>query len=224
MIEDFCKTTMARDIIALLDHLNIVEPVHLIGHDIGGKIAFALATRHAERFRSVVGGENILLGTEAFQSYRVDPESAALLFHFIFHLVSPLAEALVEGKEKLYIEHFFHKLSHNLEAFPDEVVDVYAKAYAKPGAMRAAMGIYKAFEEDHKDNLEWIRRKGKCAVPSLVLNGDDSRVADAARSMGEQVTQEDKMELGIVMGSGHYMAEENPEVFVEQVLGFFGRH
>jgi pimeloyl-ACP methyl ester carboxylesterase len=31
---DFCKTTMAADMIALLDKLDIAEPVHVIGHSV----------------------------------------------------------------------------------------------------------------------------------------------------------------------------------------------
>lgn len=30
---DFRKTTMAQDVIHLLDHLNITEPIHVVGHD-----------------------------------------------------------------------------------------------------------------------------------------------------------------------------------------------
>ncbi|KAK4498365.1 hypothetical protein PRZ48_011023 [Zasmidium cellare] len=220
---DYRKTTMAKDIIALLDHLNIVEKIHLIGHDIGGKIAFALATRHAERFRSVVWGENVLPGTEAYVKSRTVPEQTVLFFHFIFHCVSPLAETLVEGKEKLYIEHFFHKLSHNLSAFSDDVVEHYAKAYSQPGAMRAAMAVYKAFEEDHKENIEWIKKEGKCNVPSFVLTGEKSWVGDAVK-MGREVTVEEVMEVGVVKGAGHYVAEENPEGFVDVVVEFIGRH
>ena len=40
---------MAADIIALLDHLGINEPVHVVGHDVGEEIAFALASRWPER-------------------------------------------------------------------------------------------------------------------------------------------------------------------------------
>lgn len=50
---DFRKTTMAADIVALLDKLALTEPVYVIGHDIGGIVAFALASRHLERVRSV---------------------------------------------------------------------------------------------------------------------------------------------------------------------------
>jgi pimeloyl-ACP methyl ester carboxylesterase len=222
--DDWRKTTMAKDIIALLDHLHIFEPIHLIGHDIGGKIAFALATRHAERFRCVVWGENILPGTEAYTMCRTVPEQTVLLFHFIFHCVSPLAEALVEGKEKLYVQHFFQKLCYNRDAFPDEVVQVYAHAYAQPGAMKCAMGIYKAFDEDHRENQEWIKNNGKCSLPTLLLNGEKSLIADQGEAMGRQVTEADKIEMGVVEGAGHYIAEENPEGFAEQVLGFLNKY
>lgn len=52
-VSDFRKTTMAVDMVALLDGLSIEEPVHVIGHDIGGMVAFALASRYPNRVQSV---------------------------------------------------------------------------------------------------------------------------------------------------------------------------
>lgn len=53
-VHDFRKTTLAADVVALLDVLDIRRPVHVVGHDIGGMIAFALASRYGgDRVRSV---------------------------------------------------------------------------------------------------------------------------------------------------------------------------
>lgn len=51
--ESFTKAMMAADIIMLLDHLGLTEAVHVVGHDIGGIIAFALALRWPERVSTV---------------------------------------------------------------------------------------------------------------------------------------------------------------------------
>lgn len=71
---DFRKSTMAGDIVALLDALHITEPVHVVGHDIGGMIAFALASRWPERVRSLSWGECPLPGTQSFERDTTDPE------------------------------------------------------------------------------------------------------------------------------------------------------
>lgn len=102
---DFRKTTMAADMLALLDKLDITEPVHVVGHDIGGMIAFALASRHPQRVKSVCWGECPLPGTSAYRQSRT--EDAVQFFNFIFHSVSDLPEALVAGREREYMSAIF---------------------------------------------------------------------------------------------------------------------
>jgi pimeloyl-ACP methyl ester carboxylesterase len=218
---DFRKTTMAVDMIALLDKLNIKEPVHVIGHDIGGMVAFALASRHPERVKSVCWGECPLPGTSAY--YRDKTDNAVQQFHFIFHCVSDLPEALVAGRERVYVSHFLNKITYNLDAFSEADVDHYAAAYAQPGAMRCAFGVYRAFEKDAEENRDWIeaKGKGKCKVPSMVLSGEMSRHREAALEMMLEVTERDNVfESGLVEGAAHYLAEESPEGFVRAVLPY----
>jgi len=219
---DFRKTTMAADMLALLDELNIKEPVHVIGHDIGGMIAFALASRHPSRVRSVCWGECPLPGTEAYRKDRTD--NAVQQFHFIFHFVADLPEALVAGRERVYVSHFLNKITYNLAAFSEADVDFYGQAYAQPGAMRCAFGVYRAFEKDAGENREWIENNGKCKVPSLVLSGEKSRHREEAFGMVVEVTERELVKEGVVEGAAHYLAEESPEGFVKAVLPFLVAH
>lgn len=219
---DYRKSSMAADIIALLDHLGMKNPVHVIGHDIGGMIAFAMASRWPERVRSVCWGECPLPGTQEY--YQDRTEHAVQQFHFIFHSVPDLPEALIAGKERVYITHFFSKLTHNLEAFGEADVDHYTRLYSEPGAMRCALNVYRAFEEDTKQNIEWTKQHGKCDVPTLILSGEQSRLKDGAKEMVLEMTQGKSVEVGLVQNAGHYVAEENPGGFVEAVLAFVQKH
>jgi pimeloyl-ACP methyl ester carboxylesterase len=219
---DFRKTTMAADMLALLDALDIKEPVHVLGHDIGGMIAFALASRHPERVRSVCWGECPLPGTVSYEKSKT--EDAVQFFHFIFHSVPDLPEALVAGKERVYVSHFLNKITFNLGAFGEDDVDFYGEAYAQPGAMRCAFGVYRAFEKDKEENREWVGSEGKCRVPSLVVSGEMSRHRGEAREMALEVTEREILEEGVVKGAAHYLAEENPSGFVEVVLPFLDAH
>src|SRR4051794_36239681 len=97
---DFRKSTMANDIALLLDYLQVDEAVHVVGHDIGGMIAYAFATRHAERTKSLVWGECPLPGTTAYEEDRTI--HGVQQFHFFFHSIPDLPEALVTGHEELY--------------------------------------------------------------------------------------------------------------------------
>lgn len=213
---------MAADMIALLDQVGVIEPVHVIGHDIGGMIAHAVASNYPECVRSVVWGECPLPGTSTYTRERT--ENAVQQFHFIFHSVPDLPEALIAGKERLYVAHFLRKITYNLAAFSEADIDYYANAYTEPGAMRCALNVYRAFEEDAEENRQFLAEHGKCRVPSMVLSGAESRHRFGAEEMAAEVTEQDMLTVGKVKGAGHYLAEENPEAFSEVVLGFISRH
>jgi pimeloyl-ACP methyl ester carboxylesterase len=219
---DFRKTTMAADMIALLDKLAITSPINVIGHDIGGMVAFALASRFPKRVRSVCWGECPLPGTSTY--YRDRTEHAVQQFHFIFHSVPDLPEALVAGRERIYISHFLNKITYNLAAFSEADIDFYAAAYAQPGAMRCAFGVYRVFEKDAEENRGVIDALGKCEVPTLILSGEFSRHLEEAKEMALEVTQSEVVEQGVVKGAAHYLAEESPGGFVEAVLPFLAKH
>jgi len=219
---DFRKTAMAADMVALLDKLGVTEPVHLVGHDIGGMIAFALASRCPERVRSVCWGECPLPSTGAYNRDRTD--NAVQQFHFVFHAVPDLPEALVAGRERIYVSHFLNKITYNLAAFSEDDIDHYAAAYAQPGAMRCAFGVYRAFETDAQENRQWVEARGKCQVPTMILSGEFSRHREEAYEMSLEVTDGKMVEVGVVEGAAHYLAEESSGGFVEAVLSFLAKN
>lgn len=208
--------------LALLDKLAITERIHVVGHDIGGMVAFAFASRFPERVRSVCWGECPLPGTGVYDRDRT--QHAVQQFHFIFHCVSDLPEALVAGKERVYVGHFLNKITYNLAAFGEADVDYYAAEYAAPGALRCALGVYRAFERDAEENRRWVEVRGKCRVPSMVLSGEFSRHREDALEMAREVVDDEVVVEGVVGGAAHYLAEENPGGFVEAVLRFLGRN
>ncbi|KAF9874252.1 alpha beta hydrolase fold protein [Colletotrichum karsti] len=215
---DFRKTTMANDMILLLDYLKITDPVHIVGHDIGGMIAYAFATRHADRTASLVWGECPLPGTTAHEEDRTT--HGVQQFHFLFHSVPDLPEALVSGREEIYLSHFFDKISHRRLAISKADLDHYVEMYSRPGALRCAFGVYRAFLTDARENREWIEQHGKCKVKSLGLSGGEGRHKETALEMFEEVHEEGSVQIAEVPGSGHYVAEENPDGFVQAILSF----
>ncbi|KAK5706310.1 hypothetical protein LTR97_001298 [Elasticomyces elasticus] len=219
---DFTKATMAADILKLLDYLQIEEPIHLVGHDIGGMIAFAFAHRYPKRVKTVCWGECPLPGTKTY--YRDRTEHAVQQFHFIFHCIPDLPEALIRGNERIYLTHFFNKIAYNLNAFTEADIDHYVSAYSQPGAIRCGLDVYRAFEKDAEDNLASVERNGKVNVPTMVLSGARSRHKLEAEEMVLEVTEKAKVEVGLVEGAAHYLAEENPEGFAETVLAFIEKH
>ncbi|KAF2502180.1 alpha/beta-hydrolase, partial [Lophium mytilinum] len=211
------KVTMATDLHTLIrSHLSITSRIHIVGHDIGGMIAYAYATRFAEHVASVVWGECPLPGTSVYEEVKRTDD----VFHFLFHRVPDLPEALVAGRERVYLKHFFDKQSFNTAWITKEALDVYASAFEQPGAMRAGFEIYRTFEQDARENREWWKKEGRCGVPALGLFGGEFLLQELAGGMMGEGHEEGKWSVRVVEGSGHYVAEEAPEGFVREVLGF----
>lgn len=215
-VSDFAKKSLATDLFRLMtEQLRITKKIHVVGHNIGGMIAHAYVAQFPEHVASIVWGECPLPGTNLFDELK----HSRTHWHFDFHGHNPeIAVALVSGKEKLYLKHFFDRLTQNQAAFGPDVVEFYTMQYSMPDALRCAFFTYSAFEIDAQDNRTWLRKKGKIDVRNMILSGDRSWAAEGAKSMAEEVYNAPK--VGIVQNSGHYLAEENPEGFVEKVLEF----
>jgi pimeloyl-ACP methyl ester carboxylesterase len=213
------KTQMAQDLhILIRDHLNMKGKIHVVGHDIGGMIAFAYASRYSNDVASVIWGECPLPGTSTYEQIKGSPD----VFHFVFHQVPDLPEFLIAGKEREYCKHFFDKIIYNSAAITLEDLDHYALAYEQPGAIRAGLEVYRAFEKDAEENRSWLKTHGKVKVPSLLMMGGKFMLAQSAETMASEFHE--GAEVMVIKESGHYIAEEDPEGFVKGVLNFVGKY
>ncbi|PWN87669.1 alpha/beta-hydrolase [Acaromyces ingoldii] len=210
------KATMAEDLFKLVQHLHVPLPIHVVGHDLGGMVAHAFATSFPQATASIAWGECPLPGSSHYEACRF----SVAKFHFLFHCVPDgLPEALVAGREGLYMQQFFDRLTVRTENLSPDTIRHYVEAYSRPGAMRAGMDTYRAFEADARRNIEVRQAQGSCTVPSLLISGALSSHASEAAAMGAEFYTSPKTAL--VEGSGHYLAEENPADFVAKLVAFF---
>ena len=213
------KATMATDLHKLVTSvLGIKEKIHVVGHDIGSMIAHAYATQFPNDTASVCWGEAPLPGSPQFQERKTSMGG----WHYTFHGVPDLPELLVEGKEKIYLKHFYDRLSQNPDAISNDDLAVYAQAYALPGGLRCGFNCYRAFNEDGVQNNKWLEEKGPCPVRSLSLWGSESYIGEvgALEMAGRYYAN---VQYGSVARSGHWIAEENPKGFVESVLAWVAK-
>jgi pimeloyl-ACP methyl ester carboxylesterase len=214
------KTQMAEDLHLLITHhLGIKDKIHVVGHDIGGMIAFAYASRYPDDVASVIWGECPLPGTSCYE----DIKGTTDVFHFVFHQVPDLPEFLIAGKEREYCKHFYDKHIYNTAGIDDEALDHYALMYSQPGAIRAGLEVYRAFEKDAEENKQWLKDNGKLKVPSLLMGGEESMLTKLSETMASEC-HEPAAGVVTVEVSGHWIAEENPEGFVKDVLEFLTIH
>lgn len=209
------KQTMAEDIHRLLrQHLRVEGPVVLVGHDIGSMIAYAYAQAHRFDVSHLVMVDAPLPGTTIFDRLRADPR----VWHFAFHGARDVAEMLVAGRERQYLQAFFNARIFDPSAIDEDDFEIYVSAYAAPGAMRAGFELYRAFDRDAEDNRIALERNGKLTIPVLAVGGATSTSGPLVEEMMREVA-EDVTGLR-VPGTGHWVAEENSSAFVNAVLEF----
>jgi pimeloyl-ACP methyl ester carboxylesterase len=209
----YSKWEMAEDIHLLLhEHLGLTQPAFVLGLDIGSMVATAYAFRYRSDTRALGYGEASQPGTSFYDRIKHTPTE----WHFLFHQVLDLPEALVAGRERLYLQYFYDRLG----ARPTAVdTDAFVKAYEQPGAMRAGFDLYRAFEQDAEDIRAALESGGRLKIPCLGLYGEASishrgGVEEVGREIAEVVS------VAGIAGAGHWMADENPDGLVESVLRF----
>jgi pimeloyl-ACP methyl ester carboxylesterase len=206
------KKTMAHDIHALAGALGH-RRIRIVGHDIGLMVAYAYAAQYPAEVERIALMDAFLPGVGEWKTVWLLRD----LWHFHFYGETPLK--LVDGRERIYLEHFWNDFA----ADPKHSVSegdrqFYAAAYAQPGAMRAGFEVFRAFEKDAEDFAQSARAKLK--APMLVLTGE--------KASGEFLIQQarlvaDNVEGVVVKKSGHWLMEEAPEQIIPRLVAFLNR-
>ncbi len=197
---------MAEDVHQLAEHLHL-EHVYVVGHDIGGMVAYAFARRYPETSRGVMMLDSPLPGLgpwDAVQANRIS-------WHINFQQTPGLPERLLAGREAIYLRYFLDS-----GTFSDADVARYARAYAAPEHLRAALEIYRAFPANEKFNAA---QQSAISVPLILAPGKNSpfeklmpSFADALRAHGCA-----NVEIEVIENSVHYVADEQPDAVAQLI-------
>jgi pimeloyl-ACP methyl ester carboxylesterase len=157
--------TLADDVHGLVEALGLGR-VHVVGHDIGGWVAFAFARRHADITASATVIETPAPGIEPWLDLDVDVS----LWHGEFHMIPDLPEALVTDRQAVYFRYFFDVGTVDTGAIGSDDLEHYAHAYRRPEQLRAAFEFYRAIPENMAFNAE---QRGPTDVPLLLVGGEN---------------------------------------------------
>jgi pimeloyl-ACP methyl ester carboxylesterase len=116
----------------------------VVGHDLGSMVAFAYTLRYRDDVLSLTTMEAPLPGTDYYEHRKV----AKSAWHFDFHANPDIAVYLTHGRERWYITRFFDDLTYQPDAISQDDLDVYARAFEAPGAMRSLCEIYRELDHD----------------------------------------------------------------------------
>lgn len=205
------KVAQARDLAAILDRLGIKDAA-LVTHDIGNMVGYAFAVQYPSRTTKWVAMDAPLPGLGHWDELFKNPK----VWHFNFR--GPDVERLVAGRERILLDRFYNDLSAVPARIDEQTRDHYAALYARPGAIHNALGgQFAAFAQDAVDNQKLLAEKGKLAIPVLAIGGDHS-FGDAFP--GEIGFAASNVRGAVIVNSGHWIMEEQPEQAIAVIVPF----
>lgn len=208
----YSATAMAADIRQLQEQLHL-QHAYLVGHDVGAMVAYAFVRRYPQALRGAMIVDAPLPGVAPWKEFIAQP----FVWHIHFQQVSGLPEELVAGRQTAYLRYFLDP-----EHFSDAAVARYAGSYATPEQLHAAFEIYRAFPADAKFNAAQHNRIG---VPLVLLAGSESPVAKDLPVMAAALRAHGctNVRLGVVQGSSHFIADEQPSALSEYIERYASR-
>jgi pimeloyl-ACP methyl ester carboxylesterase len=212
------KRVMATDVKELMDRLRI-DRAHVIGHDIGARVAYAFAVQYPERLLSLTVAEAFIEGLAGTAEFKRFAPTNPRTQHFA--RFARVDEALAEhqGKEEELVLSFMNSRSKVRKFVADDVTR-YTASLKRDGGLRAAFMTYEAFDRDaaFAANAATSRLS---EIPALAI---------ACQNPAGNVLQRQLVAAGlknvkgvILDGCAHWIYEENPSETLPVIVDFLGR-
>ena len=207
------KASLAADVKAFADHLGLEDPL-IVGHDIGGMVAYAYARQYPDELSGVAILDVPIPGLDPADAIAASSHA----WHYDFHNQVGLAEKLVQGRQVEYFSYFINKVTANPEAISTDEIEVYAKAYETPESLRAGFEFYRAFDDDA---AFFQAQNSQFTVPVLVVGAEFS-TGGALPIMEQSFAKQGATDITTVLveGSGHWLAEEQSVATVQVIEDF----
>jgi pimeloyl-ACP methyl ester carboxylesterase len=187
-----------------------VQKAEVVGHDIGLMVAYAYAAQFPAEVEKLVVMDAFLPGVGEWEAIYNNPG----FWHFRFN--GPTPEALVQGRERIYFEHFWNDFAADkTHSIPEADRKAYTAAYSRPGRMRAGWAYFVSFQQAAKDFAQLSQTK--LTMPVLVIGGE--------KALGDALAQQMKLVASnvtvvVLKDTGHWVLEERPKETTEALQKF----
>ena len=218
---DFAAPAQAASVRGLIAELGLERPV-LVGYDVGGRVAQAIAREAPEEVRGLVLsppmpgiGERVL-----------SPGAQREFWYQHFHRLTLAEELMALGPPavRVYLAHFWSHWSAQGWELPADELDRLVETYAAPGAFAASIAWYRAGAGAVERSLAETAPapEDRIAAPTLVLWGDEEPLfpLEWADGIGEFFAD---ATLETLAGVGHFTPLEAPEAMAEGVRAILAR-
>lgn len=194
---------LVADAVAVLDAVD-VETAHVVGHDWGGAVAWALAGRHRDRVTSLTA-----LSTPHPAALRdaalTSTQGVRSSYMAWFQLPWLPEQVLLAGGGRVL------RTALTRSGLPTSWADHYVSRMQEPGALAAALAWYRAIPADPGF------RAGRASCPVTLVSGrrDPAFARAAVRKSEQYVTGPMRL---VDLDAGHWLPERHAGDVAEEVL------
>lgn len=195
---------------ALLEHLGVHEPVHLLVHDYGNSVAQELLARHEEgRFA---------MTSCAFLNGGLFPEThRAVLSQKL--LLSPLGGFFGKLFDRRRLAQNFAKVFGPATQPSEAELDTFWELIRHNDGQRVMHRLIHYILDRREHRERWVGAMQRTALPLRLIDGPADPISGAHMAVRyrELIPQPDTVELD---GIGHYPQVEAPELVLDHYLAF----
>ena len=198
-IAAYAMPHLVADVIAVADKLGATR-FHLIGHDWGGAVAWAVAGAHADRLKTLT-----VLSTPHSEALtaaiRSDPDQQTRSgYMLMFRAPEGVAETYLLGDEAANL-----RAVYKGKVAPGQI-DSIVERLGDGGALTPALGWYRAMADNP--------RVGQIIVPTLFVWGDEDQALGRTAALATARHVEGPYRFEIVEGGSHWLIDERPDAII----------
>jgi pimeloyl-ACP methyl ester carboxylesterase len=211
------KQTLADDMVGLLDALEL-ERVDLIAHDWGAWAGFLMCLEHGERFEHY-------LALNMITPWVAPPSLTGMLglwrLWYQVAIATPGLGRLLIGRTD-FVRRLITAGAVHRDAWSEDELDSFSAVLREPARTSASVSLYRTFLlRELGPFLAGQHRDHRLTVPTLLLHGTRDLAIDHRR-LGQWQSHADRMAVELRDDSGHFIAEELPEVVADHARALFG--
>ena len=215
-VKAYEKDAMGEDIFAVIAALGI-DTFYLGGHDWGSAVVQEMALLRPERIKKLILINMVIINNYAGKKSAAEVLAKGMFkssWYQFFQSIPHFPEALLEGKEDIWIRFFSRGISRPI---PEEAIAEYTRCYQIPNTITTGANLYRSIPEDRKRWLNYVDKKNQ--VPTHLIHGvlDPVVIKEFLHQVQSAFTE--KIDITYLEG-GHFICDEQPQEVADAIRKF----
>jgi epoxide hydrolase 4 len=212
-VRNYRVEVLIGDVAGLIAHA-CRDKAHVVGHDWGGVIAWAVAMHHPAAVDKLV-----VLNAPHPAAYLRElrtREQRLRSWYVLFFQLPGLPEVLIRAGNFALLERGLRSQPVHPGAFTDTDVQLYKRALSQPGALTAALNYYRAA---FRHRRAAYRQIGRVTAPTLLLWGERDPYLGLRLTEGLEPWVPD-LRVECIADASHWVQNDTPERVNRALLAF----